>query len=222
MGTRTLHSALGKECNSFENHYLAFWIYGVVIKLFHSCFEAVWSANIMKIIMFAAGSDGDIHPHLGVGCELLSRGHQVVFVTSLNYVDVARECGFEAISGLGEEDQAAFEAAEGKGALEKIKARFQFFSDSVTKICRMVGEHIDDETVLIASPFAYVVARLLQLQYGTPYMSTALAPSNILLSLKRPPTFKGTQWFRRLPYPLRRLLSSAASGWSSIRSFGCC
>lgn len=160
----------------------------------------------MKVIIFAAGSDGDIHPHLGVGCELVARGHQVLFITSLNYIEMARDCGFEAITCLGEEEKEAFEASEKKGATGKVRARFHFFSDNVTKICQTVAKHLDDRTILIAPPFAYTIAKLLHLKYGTPYISTALAPSNILCSLKNPPSFKSTQWFSRLPYSLRKLL----------------
>jgi rhamnosyltransferase subunit B len=163
------------------------------------------STNI-KAIIFAAGSDGDIHPHLGLGCELVSRGHQVLFITSLNYIEMAKDCGLEAITCLGEEEKEAFEATNAKGAAGKIKARFQFFSDNVTKICQTVASHLDDRSILIAPPFAYTIAKLLHLKYGTPYISTALAPSNILCSLKNPPSFRSTQWFSKLPYPLRSLL----------------
>lgn len=160
----------------------------------------------MKAIIFAAGSDGDIHPHLGIGCELIARGHQVVFITSLNYVKMARSCGFEALSCLGWDEKQEFDDAEGLGITGKIKARCRFFSDKVSKICEMVAGLLDEQSILIAPPFGYTMAKLLHMKYRVPYISTALAPSNILCSLKNPPSFKSMQWFSKLPYPARKLL----------------
>ena len=44
----------------------------------------------MKTIFFAAGSDGDIHTHFGLGCELRDGLCEVVFLILLNYVEMAR------------------------------------------------------------------------------------------------------------------------------------
>jgi rhamnosyltransferase subunit B len=166
----------------------------------------------MKAIICAAGSDGDIHPHLGVSRELLLRGHHVVFITSLNYIDMARDCGFEAVTCLGQEEKEDFEQTEGLSSLAKIRARCRFFSENVAKVCEVVAGRLDDRSILIAPPFAYTMAKLLHIKYGTPYVSTALAPSNILCSLKNPPHFKWTQWFSRIPYVFRKPLFRGAEG----------
>ncbi len=158
----------------------------------------------MKAIIFAAGSDGEIHPHLGIGRALAARGHDVVFITTFNYVSVARECGFDVLSFLGEEEKLEFlRGAEGLGPLAKIKQYCRFLADKATEICDLAASRLDRRTVLIAPPFFYAIARLLHIRYATPYISTVLVPAH-LYSLKSPPAFKSTQWFSSLPYFLRK------------------
>jgi len=160
----------------------------------------------MKVIIFASGSDGDIHPHLGIGRELVARGHQVVFITTFNYVDVARECGFEVLSFVDQnEKQNLDRSTESLGAIAKIKRYYRYYSAKTFEVYELVAGRLDDQSILIAPPFAYPVARLLHTKYGTPYVSTVLAPVN-LLSRRDPPSIKFMQWYTALPYWARKLL----------------
>ncbi|WP_158819610.1 glycosyltransferase [Granulicella sp. S156] len=160
----------------------------------------------MNAIIFAAGSDGEIHPHLGIGRELMARGHHVTFITTFDYVEIARESGFEVLSFLEpEEKQELLRKTEKLGAIAKIKSYYGFLTDKASEICEMVAGRLDGQSILIAPPFFYVIARLLHAKYGTPYVSTVLVPAH-LHSLKSPPIFKSTQWYSRLPYPMRKLV----------------
>jgi rhamnosyltransferase subunit B len=118
---------------------------------------------------------------------------------------MARECGFEVLSVITPKEKQSFNDAENLSAIGKIKARRRFFSDKVSEICELVASRLDDQSILIAPPFAYVVAKLLHSKYGVPYISTMLAPAN-LLSLKNPSSIKALQWFTRLPYSVRKAL----------------
>jgi rhamnosyltransferase subunit B len=159
----------------------------------------------LKAIIFAAGSDGDIHPHLGLGCELMSRGHHVVFISTPRHVAQASECGFEVLSFLDRGEQQILDRAESVGEVAKIKAGFRFYSHKISMICELAASHIDDRSILIAPPFAYVLAKMLHSKYGVPYVSTAFSPASIH-SLKDPASFKGLEWFPRLPYSIRKPL----------------
>jgi rhamnosyltransferase subunit B len=160
----------------------------------------------MKAIIFATGSDGEIHPHLGIGRELMARGYHVVFITTFNYVAVASECGFEVLSFLSaDEDQSLLQSTECLGLIAKIKSYCRFLAGKASEICELAASRLDDQSILIAPPFFYSVAKLLHTKYSTPYISTVLVPAH-LYSLKHPPSFKSTQWFSRLPYYLRKPL----------------
>ena len=160
----------------------------------------------MRAIIFAAGSDGEIHPHLGIGRELMERGHHVTFITTFDYVDVARACGFEVLSFLGKDEKQDFlRSTEGLGTIAKLKSYSGFLTGKAAELCNMVASRLDEQSILIAPPFFYVIARLLHARFGTPYVSTVLVPAH-LYSIKEPPTFKSLQWFTRLPYSLRKLV----------------
>ncbi len=159
----------------------------------------------LKAIVFADGSDGDIHPHLGLGCELTARGHHVIFITTLKYIDVARELGFEALSLIEESEQRVLDRAEAVGALTRIKANFRFYCGRISAICELAASRIDNRSILVAPPFAYPIAKLLHSKYDVPYVSTALSPANIY-SLKNPASYKGMEWLVHLPYSMRKLL----------------
>jgi rhamnosyltransferase subunit B len=160
----------------------------------------------MNVIIFAAGSDGEIYPHLGLGRELMARGHHVTFVTTFDYVKVARESGFEVLSFLeAEEKQELLRKTEKLGAIAKIKGYYGFLADKASALCEMVASRLDAQSILVAPPFFYSVARLLHAKYKIPYVSTVLVPAH-LHSLKSPPSFKSTQWYSALSYPMRRLV----------------
>lgn len=163
----------------------------------------------MKVIFLSAGSDGDIHPHLGLGCELTARGHEVLFLTSFEYIDMARECGFDALSVLRPEDKQQFDHAEKLSITSKVRLRCKFFSRKIAEIFELAAGQLDKRSIIVCPPFGYAVAKLLHLRYGVPYVSTVLSPAS-LCSLIDPPAFKSGEWFSRLPYAARKLLFRGA------------
>ncbi|PQO44124.1 glycosyltransferase [Blastopirellula marina] len=47
----------------------------------------------MRVLLFPVGSYGDVHPFIGIACELLSRGHDVVLHTSEHFRSLAERAG---------------------------------------------------------------------------------------------------------------------------------
>jgi rhamnosyltransferase subunit B len=168
-------------------------------------FSTDLSHSTIRAIIFAAGSDGDIHPHLGLAAELARRGHHVIFLTSFDYVDLACSCGFEVVSIMDVSDKAAFEAAQDLSPVRQIRSRCDFFSRKVSAICELVASRLDERSVLVAPPFAWPIAKLLHICHRVPYVSTVLSPAS-LCSRRDPPAFKSGAWFSRLPSSMRRLL----------------
>lgn len=163
----------------------------------------------MKAFIFAAGSDGDIHPHLGLASELVARGHEVVFLTSFDYLDLARSCGFEALSIIDVDDRGDFESVRNFNPIEKLRSRAGFFARKVRDLCDLVTPRLDKRSILISPPFAAPTAKLLHLRHDIPYVSTVLSPAS-LCSVRNPPAFKSGEWFASLPWPARQLLFRGA------------
>lgn len=176
------------------------------------------SAAKIRAIVFAAGSDGDVHPHLGLAAEMAARGHDVLFLTSFDYLGLARSCGFEALGIIDAGDKDRFDSAKGLSPFAKIRSRCEFFSRKVGAICNQVAARLDKRSVLIAPPFACPLAKLLHLRYGVPYVSTVLSPAS-LCSLRNPPAFRSGEWFSRLPWPARRLLFHSVESQIVDRGF---
>ncbi len=55
-----------------------------------------------KILMFAMGSGGDVHPSIGVGKALLERGHEVEIHANPHYEKAVHSAGV-AFEGIGSE-----------------------------------------------------------------------------------------------------------------------
>src|SRR5882757_4758483 len=160
----------------------------------------------MKVMIFAGGTDGDVHPQLGIARALVSRGHQVTVLTTYNHVAMVRRCDFQVIDLFSEEDMNNFTLdIKGMNSIGKIKYCRRFISSTVATWCDLVAGQIDNETVMVAPSGFSLMARLLQQKYGTPYVTTLLAPSYILfLSIKEPAAFKALGWYRALPYMFRK------------------
>jgi rhamnosyltransferase subunit B len=136
----------------------------------------------------------------------MARGHHVIFITTFDYVDVARECGFEVLSFLGKEEKQDFlRNTDGLGGMAKMKRYCRFLAGKAAEICDLAASRLDGQSILIAPPFFYAMAKLLHVRFGTPYVSTVLVPAHVY-SLKSPPSFKSTQWYSSLPYTIRKPL----------------
>jgi rhamnosyltransferase subunit B len=68
----------------------------------------MWWGTVMKVVIFAGGTDGDVHPQLGIARALVLRGHQVTVLTTYNHIDMVRRCGFRVIDLFSEEDMNHF------------------------------------------------------------------------------------------------------------------
>ena len=47
----------------------------------------------MRILIYAMGSAGDVHPFVGVGSALQARGHEVFVATSADFEDLVARAG---------------------------------------------------------------------------------------------------------------------------------
>ena len=160
----------------------------------------------MNILIFAGGTDGDVHPQLGIARALVLRSHRVTVLTTYEHIDLVRRCGFEVVNLFSEEDMNDFMLdLKGMNAIRRIKYCQKSISSKVAAWCDLTAGRIDSETVIVAPAGFSLIARLLQQKYGTPYVTTLFAPSYILfLSVKDPARFKALSWYRALPYSLRK------------------
>jgi rhamnosyltransferase subunit B len=163
----------------------------------------------MKAILFAGGTHGDVHPQLGIGQALASRGHEVLFVTTANHLELFNRFGLDAISIFDDEQKQDYKRQlNGLGAFAKIGYTRKWVATWISRWCDLMAEHIDDETILVFPPVISIVARLLQEKHGTPYLTTVFTPA-YLFSTENPPRHKSLRLYRKLPRGLRKSLFRA-------------
>jgi rhamnosyltransferase subunit B len=163
----------------------------------------------MKAVLLASGTDGDVHPLLGIGVELASRGHGVLVFTTGEYVDLFRRFGLEAISFHAVSDRQAFMGGAGprRGAWGAFLAGRQRLAAQVAHWCALILPHVDADTILVAPPLLSSVARPIREARGVPLVTIILAPA-FLFSLRNPPLLGSrlVNRFAALPFALRSAL----------------
>jgi rhamnosyltransferase subunit B len=152
----------------------------------------------MRILIYAMGSAGDVHPFAGIGRALQGRGHEVFVITSPYFEDVVRRAGLE-FRPMG--SIADFERVQADPHLwHPTKALPSIIRNAVDPSYEPLleharGLHLPGQTVILASSLgwgAMVVKELL----GIPVATVHLAPS-LFISSHRQPLLHGApvpQW----------------------------
>ncbi|MCW1883305.1 glycosyltransferase [Luteolibacter flavescens] len=159
----------------------------------------------MRILIYAMGSAGDVHPFVGVGRALQARGHEVIVATSAFFEDVVRRAGlgFRAMGTV-----ADFERVQGDPHLwHPTKALPSIIRHAVNPSYEPILEvarelHIPGETVILASSLAWATMSVREL-LEIPVVSVHLAPS-LFASSYRQPVMHGAPVPQSAPHFLKR------------------
>ena len=177
------------------------------------------SALLMHIVMSCVGTYGDVLPHLAVGQTLLSRGHEVRFLTSEYFRPLVEEAGLNFDSVLSAEDYlAGVRDPDVWSAWRGLRAGWRRLRPAMEGGYAAVARHIrPGESVLTGSSMAFWV-RMAQEKFGVRAATIHLAPM-FMLSAADPPAgiLPG---FSALPVWARRGVLAAADWGLSDRIMG--
>lgn len=142
----------------------------------------------MRILIYAMGSAGDVHPFTGVGKALQARGHEVIVATSAFFEDVVTRAGlgFRAMGTV-----ADFERVQGDPHLwHPTKALPSIIRNAVNPSYAPILEvarelHEPGNTVILASSLAWGAMTAGEL-LDIPVASVHLAPSLFVSSYRQP------------------------------------
>lgn len=146
----------------------------------------------MKIIITPVGSVGDVHPFIGLGESLQSRGHQVTVLineyfepllakTSLNYIITSDKVGIEY--AMNHPD--LWHPSKGVPLVAKY-----LYEPAMRFTFPYLKAHADPDDTLVLGPGWAFGARLANEVLGIPFLTTNVAPSQFRSSIK-PPKFGG-------------------------------
>jgi UDP:flavonoid glycosyltransferase YjiC (YdhE family) len=159
----------------------------------------------VNVLLVPVGSHGDVHPFLGIGQTLLSRGHRVTMFTNGLFEPLAKRVGIDFVEiGTAEEFKQIISDPDLWHATRGWKKVFD-------NICRQLmpvqydaikARLVPGETVIVGATLAFG-ARVIRDELGVPMATVHLQPS-IIRSVHEPPILPGTPPLGRAPKWLRR------------------
>lgn len=161
----------------------------------------------MNILLVSVGSSGDVHPFVGMGMELLRRGHRATLITGGYFEPLARQAGLEFadFAPPGWDYRALLDNARVWG---KFSGPRTVFRQAVAPLIRpayaaIAARHEPGQTVLVASSLA-LAGRLARDRLGIPLATVHLSPSIFRTDFEGP-KLPGLVMGPRVPAWLKRL-----------------
>lgn len=160
----------------------------------------------MNVLLVTLGSHGDVHPFVGVGRKLLSRGHRVRLLTNGHFETMARTAGIE-FEPLG--DEAEYLRLSRDPDLwhptRSWKVVFEEVLRTLQTVYELVAAHVggDPENALVAGSTLALGARVARDAMPFPLATVHLAPS-VFRSCIDPPRLPGLIMPKWLPLRVKR------------------
>lgn len=161
----------------------------------------------MKFLLTALGSYGDVHPMVGLGAALKSRGHHVAIVTNPHFQPMVERMGIEFLAiGTAEEYHELahhphlFDAMKGPPLIMGLMAR------TVRDLYRIIDANVVPGETLLGAHVLDFASRTHHDLHGTPIASIHFAPVGLRSFHESPQMFRMLmqpwlpKWFRRFQY----------------------
>ena len=141
----------------------------------------------MHAILVPVGSHGDVHPLVGLGLALRSRGHRVTFVVGDYFKPLIRGLGFATVGVMNASD---FQAAMRDPDLWHPSRGFHAVARMMPEAARAIYGRIVElnepgETVVVGATLAFG-ARLAQEKLGVPTATVHLQPGTLHSNFQTP------------------------------------
>lgn len=161
---------------------------------------------MMRILILAVGSAGDVYPFIVIGQALRARGMDVTLMATANFRERVERAGLHFVSGLSQQELDAsvmdpdlWHPVRGFATIWKHMARH--LPAAYAQQLALVKQA---PTLIVASTLG-LTGRLLQEAHGVPLVTVHLAPS-CFLTAHDTSVRRGLDWPRSLPRPVVRLV----------------
>jgi UDP:flavonoid glycosyltransferase YjiC (YdhE family) len=161
----------------------------------------------MKFLLTALGSYGDVHPMVGLGAALKTRGHEVAIVTNPRFQPIVERMGIEflAFGSANEYHELAhhphlFNPVRGPSLIMGLMAR------TVRELYKIIDDNVDRGQTVLGAHVLDFASRTHHDLHGTPMASIHFAPVGLRSFYESPQMFRMLmqpwlpKWFRRLQY----------------------
>lgn len=155
-----------------------------------------------KVLFVALGSYGDVHPMIGVACEMQRRGHEILFGTNGYFIPLAEKCGLRCTElGSAELYLNALQSVDLFHPRKALPFIVRMIGELTRPVYNCVKDYKPDICVAVTLAFG---ARIACEQFNIPLASVVFAPS-IIPSYVSPPALEGLRpwypsWLTRCMY----------------------
>jgi rhamnosyltransferase subunit B len=157
---------------------------------------------VPHFLLTPVGSSGDVHPFIGIGRVLRTRGHDVTLVTAEPFREVAERAGLRFVTTHSTQD---FDRVSQHPDLWHKHKGLRLVLQSTASVMRLQYERIQDayeprRTVLVGHALGFA-ARLFEEKHKVPAATIQLAPSVFRSDYEQPayiPGRDGSNWPRWL------------------------
>jgi len=145
----------------------------------------------VNFLFLTHGTDGDVHPFVGLGKALTERGHRVTLFTNEHFEDLAKRRGLGFVPiGTEERYRSAFEDPAVWNSVAGARILGRWMCESMPEQYEAVIKYLEPaETVLVATGAA-LGARIAHEKHGVPMASIVLQPA-VVRSLYKMPVVAG-------------------------------
>lgn len=158
----------------------------------------------MRFLLTPVGSSGDVHPFVGIGRELKSRGHEVILFAAEPHRQVVEQSGIQFVSTVsGESYNEATQNPDLWHPRKGVETVLQMIVPSLESSRKALEDcYLPGQTMLVGHPLGFS-ARTFEEQYQVPAATIHLAPSSIRTAHKVPALPPGTDisgwpmWLKR-------------------------
>ncbi len=167
-------------------------------------------------VLAPVGSSGDVHPFVGLGCALQSRGHRVTVITNGYFAELIRSANLEFVEHISKEQydevtrdrnlwrpRRGFEAVMywAMQGIEPLYEKIMMLQGGDASSSQCGHRHQCEQMTLVAGSLG-LGARLAHEKHGMAYACVHLSPA-IFLSSIEPPRLPGLFMPRWMPRWLR-------------------
>ena len=161
---------------------------------------------MMRILILAVGSAGDVYPFIVIGQALRARGYHVTLMATANFQARVQAAGLHFVSGLSQEELDA--SVLDPGLWHPVKGFATIWKHMARHLPAAYAQQLalvqQAPTLIVASTLG-LTGRLLQEAHGVPLVTVHLAPS-CFLTAHDTSVRRGLDWPRSLPRWLVRVI----------------
>ena len=149
------------------------------------------SAINVNLLFLTHGTDGDVHPFVGLGKALTERGHRVTLFTNEHFEELATRRGLDFVAlGTKERYRSLFEDPAVWKSVAGAKILGQWMCELMRPQYEAVIEHNKPGETMIVATGAALGARIAHEKLGIPMASIVLQPA-LVRSLHKMPVVAG-------------------------------